>query len=260
MLDYMYGLVCKLYTFFSTLYENIFCKKNNKLIQSYLADQGYQLFKLKNNIRLDNQSITYQNVNKYMKKLILKNDQITKTINHLFLDNGLKEFITASNGFNYSIDFFLAYETQPIIEDEKEKHWYANHWHFDKPFSKNTLKVIVPLKEISNNLQGGMQIICKNKSNKIKMNHSKIFLDKNDIDYQMIANTDQALIFYPNLCLHRAGEIKLNNYSRIQIMFQLNPSKKWRINKNIFSKQSRREPKFPLFSNIFNNYNYSLGD
>ena len=33
----------------------------------------------------------------------------------------------------------------------------ANHWHKDKPFSKNTLKIILPLEDISEN-HGGIEI------------------------------------------------------------------------------------------------------
>ena len=31
------------------------------------------------------------------------------------------------------------------------------------------------------------------------------------------------------------------------MMFQLNPSKQWSLNKNIFEKQKKIEPKFPFF-------------
>ena len=55
------------------------------------------------------------------------------------------------------------------------------------------------------------------------------------------------LIFKPNICLHKAGNPK-NNKTREQIMFQLNPSKKWKINLNISKKQNFKEPKFPIIS------------
>ena len=34
-------------------------------------------------------------------------------------------------------------------------------------------------------------------------------------------------------------------------MFQLNPSLGWKINKNIYFKQKKIEPKFPFFSYLF---------
>ena len=35
---------------------------------------------------------------------------------------------------------------------------YANHWHFDKPFSKNTIKIIIPLEQIDASL-GAMKVL-----------------------------------------------------------------------------------------------------
>jgi hypothetical protein len=86
----------------------------------------------------------------------------------------------------------------------------------------------------------------------LTIENSKIFQKKKtDVEsYKMIANVDEVLLFYPNLCLHKAGEIK-GNYIREQIMFQLNPNIDWCYNKNIKTKQFKIEPKFPFFTYFF---------
>ena len=104
---------------------------------------------------------------------------------------------------------------------DTEKGWYANHWHRDKPFSKNTLKVVFPIEEITK-LHGGIEI-------RNKVNQNKIF--------KMIANKNEFLIFYPNKCYHKAGNPDFN-LSRKQIMFQLNPSFEWKMNINLHKKQN----------------------
>ena len=37
------------------------------------------------------------------------------------------------------------------------------------------------------------------------------------------------------------------------MMLQLNPSREWKVNENIFEKQKKIEPKFPFFSYFFDN-------
>ena len=166
----------------------------------------------------------------------------------VFVKNKLYKKIYETTGFNYSIDFFVAYETLHIPENLQEKQIYANHWHKDKPFSKNTLKIIIPLEEIDED-HGGIEILDK-LSSKIK-NHkiNEYEFQKNLKFYKMIAKTNEYLLFLPNLCFHRAGN-PLQNFSRKQLMFQLNPSKNWCFKKNLFYLQFLQEPKFPLFKSF----------
>ena len=49
---------------------------------------------------------------------------------------------------------------------------------------------------------------------------------------------DELLIFNPNKCLHRAGIPEGNE--RIQLMLQLNVSKKWPFNSDIADRQNFR--------------------
>ena len=56
-------------------------------------------------------------------------------------------------------------------------------------------------------------------------------------------------LFYPRKVFHRATSPE--NGERFQMMFQLNPSSSWKINKKIFKKQKYLEPKFPFFHLFF---------
>jgi len=58
---------------------------------------------------------------------------------------------------------------------------------------------------------------------------------------------ENIFIFNPHLCLHKAGNPS-ENHVRQQLVFQINPSFEWSINKNLFKTQLIREPKFPLLN------------
>lgn len=218
-----------LYCFLSTLIENIFFKKEKTANQLY--KYGYNVYNLGVYSNYKNYEFKTIKSNKYLNKLILTKDSIDALIQSLFLKNNLSNLITKETGFKYSIDFMTAYETFHVSDEDTEKGWYANHWHRDKPFSKNTLKIILPLEKITE-LHGGIEI--KNK------------LDPEQI-FKMIADKNEFLIFYPNRCFHKAGNPGFN-LSRKQIMFQLNPAFSWKINTNLYERQKFIEPKFPLVS------------
>ena len=153
-------------------------------------------------------------------------------------------------GFEYSIDFFIAYRTLPIKKKDLLKGWYANHWHKDLPFTENTLKILIPVSNLKTKKDGGMEIM--------DINDTKKFEKKSNLNlktYTMIADKGEFFIFYPNKCYHKAGELGKNKF-RDQIMIQLNPSKKWNINNNIYKKQFFMEPKFPFFSYFFDKRKY----
>ena len=68
----------------------------------------------------------------------------------------------------------------------------------------------------------------------------------------MIASNNKILVFSTNLCYHKAGNLN-NDKQRKQIMLQLNPSKKWCFNKELYFLQKKKEPKFPYFSYFYSN-------
>ena len=53
-----------------------------------------------------------------------------------------------------------------------------------------------------------------------------------------------------NVCPHKAGVPQYNNKTNL-IMIQLNPSRKWCLNSNLYQRQFKREPKFTTLTNIF---------
>ena len=149
--------------------------------------------------------------------------------------------ITNLTGYKYSIGFILCYKTFHLPEIDEEKSIYANHWHRDKPYSSNTLKIILPMLKISEN-NGPMEIFPKG----VKFQDVK----KKDVMtkiYKVKMEQNEILIFNPNKCLHRAG-IPAEGKERVQLMLQLNVSSKWTFNSDLVHRQNFREPKFPLFS------------
>jgi hypothetical protein len=54
----------------------------------------------------------------------------------------------------------------------------------------------------------------------------------------------------PNMCFHQEGNPK-KNFSSVQIMFQLNPSKKWSYRNDLYQRQFMREKKFTSFTSFF---------
>ena len=155
--------------------------------------------------------------------------------------------MTKITNFNYSVDYITYYKNISILEKDAHLPWYANHWHLDQPFSENSLKLIFSLKKIDQVSQGGIQILDKNNS---KIFNSLSDQQKDLLSYKMIADEFEIVIFNPNTCYHKAGTIN-GEYIREQIMIQLNPSKYWRLNSNIYKKQFKIEPKFPFFSYFF---------
>ena len=236
--------IFKFYTFLSSVFEQLFLL-NNK-VESNLLLTGYERIGLANNNF--NKDIFEKKIedSKYFHRNIIKENLIAEFLKFIFFKNEILEYITKNTGYNFSIDFILAYSTLNIEKDNQNKAIYANHWHRDKPFSVNTLKIIIPLSIITNDY-GPMEILSVTKS--------KFYKDCNIGDsninqsYKLTGSSEDLFIFRPNVCYHRAGNPELGKI-RSQIMLQLNPSKKWQFSKKLYEKQFKLEPKFPLF-NLF---------
>ena len=135
-----YVLICRLYNYVFTKYEELFFRsslKDNSFEINYL---GYEKINYKNDLNI----VTSQeeiNINQYIVKKIVPQNSILKIINYVLSENSLAKKITERTGFAYSVDFLICYETFHVPEYEKDRDWYANKWHNDKPFTKNTLIV-----------------------------------------------------------------------------------------------------------------------
>lgn len=243
-MSYLKKIILKIYSIFSTHLENIIFRKKN--VNSEITKVGF--FKLRLNVNLFNNLKIEKKLirNQYFNVLILNNKSIENILNKLFLDNEVSNLISSKTGFNYKISYFISYETLNIPQNLQDKEIYANKWHFDKPYSKNTIKLIIPLEKIEKN-SGAMQILNIENSKKLSLN------TKISPDHEVTGDSNDLFIFNPNLCAHKAG-IPEERTSRRQIMLQLNPSRKWCYSKYLFQKQFKIEPKFPLKS-VFENVN-----
>ena len=230
--NFISEIFLNIYSFLTSLIEKIIFRK--KFLNNELNKNGFNLYKTSKNLLIQSYEMKTVESNKYLSKLIFSQEDINNLISNFFIKNRVSDLITSKTGFKYSIDFMTAYETKHINEEDLQQRWFANHWHRDKPFSRNTLKIIIPIENITKN-HGGIEI-------KKNRNDKEVF--------KMISDTDNFLAFFSNRCFHKAGnpDFKL---VRKQLMFQLNPSNKWKINSNLFSRQYFIEPKFPLFSYIF---------
>ena len=153
-----YQLICKIYSFSITLAEKFFLllRKNKETYN--INFNGYEI--LKNNV--DTKNIINEkeiNVNRYTIKRIVSENSLFDFLNYLFLEKNLANEITERTHYKYSIDFFTSYQTSHVPKADNDGDWYANKWHNDKPFSNNTLKVIIPLNDMSSGNYGGIQIL-----------------------------------------------------------------------------------------------------
>ncbi len=232
-----------LYSNLSTFIENQFYRK--KKTNSKLKELGFYKDQLRFRINpADSLEKKLSNGN-FSEKLIIKSNYIEQVINDIFVKNNIKKNLFELTGFNYSIDFFLVYSTYNINEENLEKDIYANHWHRDKPFSKNTLKIIIPIDKIHAN-NGPMEILSIKDSSKINffLDLKKMFFPNR---FKLAGSVNDVFYFLPNLCYHKAGIPEVGQ-KRTQMMLQLNPSKKWRCSTNLYKKQYLLEPKFPILN------------
>lgn len=243
-MNFVIKLIFKIYNFISTNLEKAFLLQEKK--NSFFLNQGFEFIKLNTDHHFHNYIEKKIGQNQYFERLILKKDSFEKILKLIFLHHQISSHIRNITGYNFSIDFALAYSTAYIEKENQERSIYANLWHRDKPFSQNTLKLIIPLNIIGNN-SGPMQIVNKNLSSKYTDDTINKFKDINYVE--VIGDKKTVFLFNPNICFHRAG-IPDKGVIRSQLMLQLNPSKNWTYSGNLYERQFKIEPKFPLL-NIF---------
>ena len=219
-----YKFISKVYSEISTLLENLVLVK-----KKLYTEKPFFKFKNLNITTINFENFEKINHNKYFLKYIFPEKIIYSLIYDLFSKNDLANKITNLTGFNYTLSFFIAYRTFKLSEEDKKFEWYANDFHKDKPYSKNMVKILLSFEEIG------------------EKNGPMIIRDKDN--YNVTINRDEVILFFPNKYFHKASSPDYG--SRFQMMFQLIPSKEWRVNKKIFIKQRKIEPKFPFFSYFF---------
>lgn len=232
----------KLYTLISSYIEKLFFLQ--KKVDSNLLLIGYDKLKLKNGSY--NKNIFEKNIedNNYFHRKIIKKNSINCLLKFIFIKNKISEYISEATGYNFSINFILAYTTLNIEKENQKKAIYANHWHRDKPYSKNTLKLIMPVSIINDNC-GPMEILSVKQSQ--SYSDYEIGIPNISKSFKLTGSSDDIFIFRPNVCYHKAGNPKFG-VTRSQIMLQLNPSINWEFSEKLYEKQFKLEPKFPLLS------------
>lgn len=253
---FIYKYICKVYQICSTCFEELFLRKI-KPINSFCKTGIFSIENF-NSGCLDNlDNIESFSANDYLSIRRVNFNQMDNLVNQLF-NKKLRKEITQITGFAYSIDFMIFYDRKFIPDEAREvstlKQAYSYRWHFDKPNSRNMIKIFLPI-NISPD-HGPLEVIDIKDSKKIKGNKNinsaqekNFFTGEKNIIYG----------FQPTTCFHRDG-IPSNEKVATQIMFQLNPNKKWVINSKLYSRDPSlnnklgiwtTEPKFPIFAYLF---------
>ena len=150
----IFFIVCKCYSSILEILENFFLRRNFKSKYKLNKDGFLKISKnsklniLKHKfdfILTDNQESFF--ANKYHKRYILSQENLNSLIKLIF-DEQFCNFLTSKTGFRYSIDYFGAYQNFAIPEKEQHKPFFANHYHLDKPCSKNMLKIFIPCQKL----------------------------------------------------------------------------------------------------------------
>ena len=156
MIKLIYNFITKIYSLFFSFYEDIFLKKN-------LNFKSKPLIRFKNvilsNLNYEHYEKIYEN--KYLTKYIFPKDDINNIIEDLFVKNDLSQKISQITGLNYTVNFFTAYKTKTIADLDLDKPWYANHYHIDKPYSKNMIKLFFSFETV--NFENGPMMIKDDK-------------------------------------------------------------------------------------------------
>ena len=222
------------YSLFSSSIENTFLRKNYS--EKNFSNLGLFKLKTKNSLKKELDSIRNQYENKILEKKILNNKQIKLFVEKLFSADLRKE-ITYLTGFEYSINYFK-------IVINRHTNINTKVAHFDKSFSKNMLKIFIPLNTI--NESGPLKVFNKKDSKLIKKG-------KFSSDFKQTSLLGDGEYIYgilPNECFHEET-IPNKNFSSLNIMLQLNPSTKWSFRRNLSKMQLKIEPKFPSFTFLF---------
>ena len=242
---FLYKYICKIYQVFSTLYENIFFRKL-KPKNNFLNTGIFTLQNCKNSFLEKITELDTLSVNQYLSIRLMNHEQLDNLV-HTVFNKELRNQITEITGFSYSVDFMIFYDRKFIPEELRKvptlKQAYSYRWHFDKPNSRNMLKIFIPM-NISND-HGPLEVIDKEKSKQIR-GFKNINLQQAITFLTGEKNTIYG--FQPTICCHRDG-IPSNENVATQIMFQLNPKKRWSINLNLDKRNPDLNNKLKIWTN-----------
>ena len=235
---YIYKIFTSFYSKSTAIIENIFLKNNYSTNKFYAKG----IFKLSFSQNLNKKLPKPEDIYIYESFSIYKLNKLDiESLISLIFDKKTRSFISKNTGFNYSIDYFRIYENKHISK-ENNLFYKIREAHFDKAFSKNMLKIFIPLNINSN--CGPLKVFHRGKyhlSKKIKRTSNF---------ESIIGNGEYLYGVLPNVCWHQEGNPEKNLKAK-QIMIQLNPSKYWQYRKDLYQRQLLPENKFPSFVSIF---------
>ena len=118
-MKYLLLFIFNFYAFISTKFEQYFFLKNKKKSSNFL-NKGYEFIYLKKKNNFNNFVEKTIITNQYFNKKIIKKKFFEKFIKIILLENNLSNYITKITGYNYSIDFVIAYTTFHIEKKKSE--------------------------------------------------------------------------------------------------------------------------------------------
>ncbi len=236
----IFEFITKIYSKFMGFLEDIFYK--DKQFEGSFYSSGMFKFEVAFNANNFIKNAKKIFIDESLSIYCLKEAEVNSLIKKVF-DRKTKSILYKLTGFKYSVDYLRIYENNHI---DKRNKLFRNirEAHFDKSFSRNMLKIFIPLNVDFNS--GPLKVTLINS----KKNFSRIY--ENDlVNCDFVTGKGELLYgVLPNLCWHQEGNPKENSSTK-QIMFQLNPSNRWQFREDIHLRQLKTENKFASFSSFF---------
>tara|TARA_Y100000992_G_C21215847_1_gene467844 strand:- start:179 stop:934 length:756 start_codon:yes stop_codon:yes gene_type:complete len=180
---------------------------------------------------------------------IVEKESIDKLIKTIFIKSHILKNLEKLVGFKLNINYFTYYKTKHVPEYLSHNQYFANLWHTDRLFTSNTMKLFVAVEDIGIN-NGPLMWINKRDTKKYI---TKEFIAEKDEEiniHKFIGAKGDCIIINSNQCKHKAGNPS-EGYSRLMLMFQLNPSKISSYQADLYDKQFILEPNLPFLRNTF---------
>tara|TARA_B100000212_G_C27234112_1_gene472925 strand:- start:28 stop:777 length:750 start_codon:yes stop_codon:yes gene_type:complete len=234
-----YKLLCKIYRFnIGIWYKFKFRKFEIKNLESECLKYTNKA-NLNDILDLDKKEIIKS---LYQETFIFNDKEIMQLLRFIF-DEEFKKFLQEKNNCCFSVDFLSIYKNKYLTFDESLNSIYANLFHIDKPFSKYTLKVFIPVNVKSDEF-GPLEVKVIN-----PLKESKKYKGKEYIKLFAENKHTNIFLFNPSQNYHRACVPKEKKVS-INIIFQLNPSRYWSYSSQLYKRQFKVEPNFPEIRNF----------
>lgn len=235
----IFEFITKIYSLSMGFFEDLFYK--NKKFEKSFYDTGIFKFEIEFNANNFIKNVKKICIDESLSIYCLREEEVNRLIKKVF-DTKTKELLYQLTGFKYSVDYLRIYENNHISKRNKLSK-NIREAHFDKAFSRNMLKIFIPLNVDFNS--GPLKVTYINSKNL-----SQIY--KNDLENCDFVMGKGELIYgvLPNLCWHQEGNPNKMSSAK-QIMFQLNPSNRWEFREDIYLRQLKTENKFTSFSSFF---------